>query len=214
VRFVGEPVAVVVARNRYLAEDAAEHVQVRYEPLPVVLDPERALENGAPVLHEAVGSNLAGHRRLVYGDPDRAFREAEVVLDERFTFPKYGSTPIETYGVIATWDPLDGVCTVWSNFMGPFIMHPLTRACWGWPRTSCASSSHPTSGLVRHQVVDLPVHRADRAGGDANRRAGQVDRGPARAPAGVVEWDGSGRVPRGRRQERRDDPRHAVPVAR
>src|SRR5437762_14169951 len=65
-RFVGEPVAVVVARSRYLAEDAAEAVVVHYEPLPAVVDVERALEPGAPVLHEAVGSNLAGHRPLVY----------------------------------------------------------------------------------------------------------------------------------------------------
>src|SRR5919204_3152532 len=69
VRFVGEPVAVVVARDRYLAEDAAEAVVVDYEPLPAVVDPERALDADAPVLHDAVGSNLAGHRRVVYGDP-------------------------------------------------------------------------------------------------------------------------------------------------
>src|SRR5947209_10140856 len=131
VRFVGEPVAVVVAKNRYIAEDAADLVRVDYDPLPVVVDPERALDSAAPILHEAVGSNLAGNRRLVYGDPDRAFREADVVLTERFTFPKYGSTPIETYGVIARWDPLAGVCTVWSNFMGPFIMHPLTARVLG-----------------------------------------------------------------------------------
>src|SRR5919198_3246358 len=112
-RFVGEPVAVVVARDRYLAEDAAERVVVEYEPLPTVIDPERALEPDAPVLHEAVGANLAGYRRLVYGDPDRAFREADVVLKERFRFPKYGSTPIATDGVVATWEPLEGVCTVW-----------------------------------------------------------------------------------------------------
>lgn len=125
-RFVGEPVAVVVARDRYVAEDAAERVVVDYEPLPAVVDPERALEPSAPVLHEAVGTNLASHRRLVYGDPERAFAEADVVIRERFRFPKYGSTPIETYGIIARWDALDGVLTVWSNFMGPFIMHPLT----------------------------------------------------------------------------------------
>jgi 2-furoyl-CoA dehydrogenase large subunit len=132
-RFVGEPVAVVVARDRYLAEDAADAVVVDYEPLPAVVDPERALDADAPVLHEAVGSNLAGHRRLVYGDPDGAFREAEVVIRERFKFPKYGSTPIETYGLIARWDALDGVVTVWSNFMGPFIMHPLTARVLGLP---------------------------------------------------------------------------------
>jgi 2-furoyl-CoA dehydrogenase large subunit len=133
VRFVGEPVAVVVARDRYLAEDAAEAVTVRYEPLPVVVDPERALEPDAPILHEAVGSNLAGHRRLVYGDPDRAFADAEIVIRDRFRFPKYGSTPMETYGIVASWDPVDGVLTVWSNFMGPFIMHPLTARVLGLP---------------------------------------------------------------------------------
>src|SRR2546422_1944188 len=130
-RFVGEPVAVVVARTRYLAEDAAEAVVVRCEPLPAVVDVERALEPDAPVLHEAVGSNLAGHRRLVYGDPDRAFAEADLVIRERFRYPKYSSTPIETYGVIAHWEPLEGAYTVWSNFMGPFIMHPLTARVLG-----------------------------------------------------------------------------------
>jgi 2-furoyl-CoA dehydrogenase large subunit len=125
VRFVGEPVAVVVARDRYLAEDAAEVVGVDYEVLPAVIDPEKALEPGAPILHDKVGTNLAGHRRLVYGDPDGAFADADVVVRERFKFPKYGSTPIETYGVIARWEPIDGVLTIWSNFMGPFIMHPL-----------------------------------------------------------------------------------------
>jgi 2-furoyl-CoA dehydrogenase large subunit len=132
-RFVGEPVAVVVARDRYLAEDAAEAVVVDYEPLPAIVDVEKALEADAPVLHEQVGTNLAGHRRLVYGDPDRAFREAEVVVRERFRFPKYGSTPIETYGIVARWDPLDGTLTIWSNFMGPFIMHPLVARVLGLP---------------------------------------------------------------------------------
>ena len=132
-RFVGEPVAVVVARNRYLAEDAAEAVVVHYEPLPAVVDVERALEPDAPVLHEAVGSNLAGRRRLVYGDPDRAFAEADLVISERFRYPKYSSTPIETYGVIARWEPLEGAYTLWSNFMGPFIMHPLTARALGVP---------------------------------------------------------------------------------
>src|SRR5262249_7064468 len=126
-RFVGEPVAVVVAGQaggagrgrRRRPEEGGGAVAVRYEPLPAVVDVERALEPDAPVLHEAVGSNLAGHRRLVYGDPDRAFAEADVVISERFRYPKYGSTPIETYGVIARWDPLEDAYTLWSNFMGP-----------------------------------------------------------------------------------------------
>src|SRR5215467_13813697 len=132
-RFVGEPVALVVARDRYTAEDAADHVVVRYEPLPAVVDPEKALDPDAPILHEAVGTNLANNRRLVYGDPDRAFAEAEVVIRERFRFPKCGSTPIETYGLVARWDALDQLLTIWSNFMGPFIMHPLVSRVLGVP---------------------------------------------------------------------------------
>src|SRR5208337_508736 len=125
VRYVGEPVAVVVARDRYLAEDALDLIEVEYEPLEAVVDPELALKSGAPLLHEAVGSNLACHRTLRYGDPERAFIEADVVIRARFRFPKYSSTPIETYGVIASYEPTTGVLSVWSNFMGPFVMHSL-----------------------------------------------------------------------------------------
>src|SRR2546426_5281146 len=146
VRFVGEPVAVIVAKSRYVAEDAADLVRVHYEPLPGVVDPERALEPDAPILHEAVGTNLAGHRRLVYGDPDRAFSEAEVVIKERFRLPKYGPTPIETYGVIAKWDPLDGVCTVWSNFMGPFTRSPLPARVLGLPENKLRFIVPPNIG--------------------------------------------------------------------
>ncbi|MGA7869841.1 MAG: xanthine dehydrogenase family protein molybdopterin-binding subunit [Candidatus Binatus sp.] len=125
VRYVGEPVAVVVARDRYLAEDALDLIEVEYEPLEAVVDPELALQSGAPLLHEAVGSNLACHRKLRYGDPERAFLEADVVIRGRFRFPKYSSTPIETYGVIASYEPTTGVLSVWSNFMGPFVMHSI-----------------------------------------------------------------------------------------
>ena len=163
-RFVGEPVAVVVARNRYLAEDAAEAVVVHYEPLPAVVDVERALEPDAPVLHEAVGSNLAGHRRLVYGDPDRAFAEADVVIRERFRYPKYGSTPIETYGVIARWDPLEGVLHALVELHGAVHHAPAHRA--GARRAREQAALHRAAGhrrQLRHQVEHLPLHGADRA---------------------------------------------------
>jgi 2-furoyl-CoA dehydrogenase large subunit len=130
-RFVGEPVAVVVARDRYLAEDALDLIQVEYEPLPAVVDPEDALKPGAPILHENVGSNEACHREIVYGDVDGAFAGADVVIRERFRYPKYSSTPIETYGVVAAYDPTTGVLTITSNFMGPFILHALVARALG-----------------------------------------------------------------------------------
>jgi 2-furoyl-CoA dehydrogenase large subunit len=130
-RFVGEPIAVVVARNRYVAEDALDLIRVEYEPLPAVTEPEQALDPDSPVLHEEVGSNLASFRHMIYGDPDRAFKEADVVISERFRFPKYASTPIETYGIVADYEQADGILTIWSNFMGPFIMHPLVARVLG-----------------------------------------------------------------------------------
>jgi 2-furoyl-CoA dehydrogenase large subunit len=130
-RFVGEPVAVVVARDRYLAEDALDLIQVEYEPLPAVVDPEDALKPGAPILHESVGSNEACHREIVYGDVDGTFAGADVVIRERFRYPKYSSTPIETYGVVAAYDPTTGVLTITSNFMGPFILHALVARALG-----------------------------------------------------------------------------------
>jgi 2-furoyl-CoA dehydrogenase large subunit len=131
-RFVGEPVAVVVAESRYLAEDAAARVRVDYEPLPAVVDPERAVTDPeAPLLHEDVGSNVALHRLLDYGDVDAAWAEADVTVRERFVFPKYGSQPLETYGVIADWNPAEEVLTLWSNFHGPFSMHPVVAQALG-----------------------------------------------------------------------------------
>jgi len=125
-RFVGEPVAAVVATSRYVAEDALELIRVDYEPLPATVDPERSMERDAPVLHDQVGDNAALHRIMTYGDPEGAFREADLVISEKFRFPKYGSTPIETYAVIGQYDAGTGMLTIWSNFMGPFIMHPIT----------------------------------------------------------------------------------------
>ncbi|PSR34144.1 MAG: carbon monoxide dehydrogenase [Sulfobacillus benefaciens] len=130
VRYVGEPVAVVVARTRAIAEDAAAKIKVSYDPLPAVLGIEEALDPGSAVLHDALGHNVAVHRHLRYGDPDGAFKEAAHVVTGRYWYPKVSSTPIETYGVIATWEQGDTV-TIWANFQGPFSMHPVMARALG-----------------------------------------------------------------------------------
>ena len=139
VRFVGEPVAVVVARDRYLAEDAAEMVVGRLRA--AAGGGRRRSARSSRTRRSSTRRSARtspGNRRLVYGDPDRAFAEADVVVPRALPYPKYGSTPIETYGVIARWDPLDGVLTIWSNFMGPFIMHPLAARVLGAAREQAA----------------------------------------------------------------------------
>jgi 2-furoyl-CoA dehydrogenase large subunit len=128
-RFVGEPVAVAVARDRYVAEDALELVEVDYEPLPAVVDQEVALAPEAPILHEDVGSNLCLRRTFSFGEVARAFAEADIVVRERFRFPRYSHFPMETYGVVASFEPASGMLTIWANFQGPFIIHTvLARA--------------------------------------------------------------------------------------
>jgi len=125
-RYVGEGVAVVVAEDRYLAEDALQAIRVDYDPLPAVVDVEKAIEESAPILHPKVGTNLINHRKLRYGDPDTAFAEADVIVGEKYFFPKYSSTPLETFAVIAEYEPAEDIFTVWSNFQGPFTMHPVS----------------------------------------------------------------------------------------
>ena len=125
-RYVGEGVAVVVAEDRYLAEDALQALRVDYDPLPAVVDVEKAIEESAPILHPKVGTNLINHRKLRYGDPDTAFAEADVIVGEKYFFPKYSSTPMETFAVIAEYEPAEDIFTVWSNFQGPFTMHPVS----------------------------------------------------------------------------------------
>lgn len=124
-RYSGEPVAVVVAKDRYIAEDALALIDVDYEPLPAVVDQEEALEPGAPVLHEEVGNNIANHRLLHWGDTDSAFKEADYIVSQRFIFPKYSSTPMETFAIVASYERFSGVLTVRSNFHGPFTLHSV-----------------------------------------------------------------------------------------
>jgi CO/xanthine dehydrogenase Mo-binding subunit len=106
-RFVGEPVAAVAATSRYLAEDALEQIAVDYEPLPAVVDPVAAMAPGSPLVHEAKGTNVAFQRRFVWGDVEAAFREADRVFRESFRWHRLGANPMETYGVIAHWDPIE-----------------------------------------------------------------------------------------------------------
>jgi 2-furoyl-CoA dehydrogenase large subunit len=124
-RYAGEPVAAVAAENRYLAEDAAELVVADYEPLDAVVTVDDALDPAKPVLHEQVGSNVVVDRTLRYGDPDSAFARADFVVTETLRWERYSSTPIETYGVVADYEPASGLLTMWANFMGPMTLLPV-----------------------------------------------------------------------------------------
>ncbi len=133
VRYVGEPVAVVVASSRHLAEDAAELVEVSYDQLPSVVDVREAMEADAPLLHEQAGTNVATDRHMEFGEVEELFARAHAVVKGSFSFPRYSSTPIETYGVVARWEADAGGdrVTAWCNFHGPFTMQPVIAGALG-----------------------------------------------------------------------------------
>jgi carbon-monoxide dehydrogenase large subunit len=109
-RYVGEPLAVVVADDPYRARDALELIGVDYDPLPAVTDVEAALAPGAPLLHEELGTNVAAEWSQRVGDPDAAFRTAEVVVRTRFRLSRGGAHPLEPRALVAEW--ADGRLTV------------------------------------------------------------------------------------------------------
>lgn len=114
VRYVGDPVAVVVAESRYLAEDALELIEVEYEQLGVVTDPREAMRPSAPTLHENVPDNIAANFQVNVGDVERAMAEAELVLEEEFSTQRHAAVPLETRGLVAEFDPASAVLTVWG----------------------------------------------------------------------------------------------------
>ncbi len=122
VRYVGEPVAMVVADNRYLAEDAAELVEIEYEPLVPVVDPLRALTEREALVHREWGDNVALRREISVGDVESAFREAAVVIRGTYRTQRYTGIPMECRGVIADFNPATGELTVWSSTQIPHLI--------------------------------------------------------------------------------------------
>ena len=146
VRYVGEPVAIVVAEDRYVAEDAMELVQVEYEALQAFSDPVAATAEDASLLHQEVGSNVVHHRTFKYGDPEAAFETADNVISLAWRYPRYSSTPMETYGLVANFEQQPDRYTIWSNFQGPFILHALMTGALGVPGNRLRLVTSPHSG--------------------------------------------------------------------
>jgi carbon-monoxide dehydrogenase large subunit len=122
VRYVGEPVAVVVAADRYAAEDALELIRVEYEELPAVADAARALEPGAPRVHDNLDSNLAARTVQTIGDVGPGFRAADLVVRERLAISRGGGGMLETRGVLAAWDARARRLQVWSSTQAPHLI--------------------------------------------------------------------------------------------
>ncbi|HEY4572726.1 MAG TPA: xanthine dehydrogenase family protein molybdopterin-binding subunit, partial [Thermoanaerobaculia bacterium] len=119
IRQLGEPIAVVVAVSRYVAEDALPDIEVEYESLPAVVDLEKALAPGAPLVHEDVGSNLAAYVPQKKGNYEAAKAKADVVIRRRFHYDRGAAAAIENRGVVAQWDARAQKLTIWDTTQAP-----------------------------------------------------------------------------------------------
>ena len=134
VNFVGEPVVAVIASDRYTAADAAELVEVDYEELPVITDPEKAIEDDSPLVHEAIGTNVCVVSPI--GDAaaaDRAFAEADVVVRQRMINQRLIPNAIEPRGAIAEYAPGPETLTLWTSTQIPHLVKFLLAATVRFP---------------------------------------------------------------------------------
>jgi carbon-monoxide dehydrogenase large subunit len=121
----GQPVVLIAAETRALAEDAAELVSIEWEPLPAVGDQTQAIAAGAPVIHDALGDNIAFDFSIEKGEPAKAFAEADLVIEENLRFERQMAMTLEGRGLIADFNPGDGTLTVTHSHQSPFQMQQI-----------------------------------------------------------------------------------------
>src|SRR5205823_49459 len=133
VYFVGHPVAVVVAADRYSARDALDLIEVDYEPLPVVSDPEAALAKDSPLTHPDMGTNVAFTWSLANGDLDAAFKQADLVIRQRMIHQRLIPMAIEPRGCVASWHPGELSLTLYTSTQIPHLIRTLLPGMIGVP---------------------------------------------------------------------------------
>ena len=121
----GEAVCAVVARTRAEAEDACALIDVDYEALGVVTDPETALDPATPVIHPELADNLTFERSLVAGDPDNGFAEADAIAEAKFVFGRHTGVTNEPRAIVADWNPGEQRLTVYQGTQAPHMMQNL-----------------------------------------------------------------------------------------
>ena len=131
VYFVGHPVAVVVATDKYLARDAAEKIEIDWDVLPAVADPEKAIAAGAPPVHPEWPDNVAFNYHQEGGDVDKAFAEAEVVVKQRITSQRLIPAAMETRGVVAEWRAADRQLNLYTSTQVPHLVRTLVAGMLG-----------------------------------------------------------------------------------
>jgi aerobic carbon-monoxide dehydrogenase large subunit len=122
VRHVGEPLVIVIAESRYIAEDALDDIDVELEQLPAVVDLEQGLSAGSALVHEDLGTNVSSHVRQTKGNYAAAAAKADRIIKRRFRYEHGISSPIETRGVVAQWDGRANQMTIWDTTQAPVFV--------------------------------------------------------------------------------------------
>ncbi|MBI4468554.1 MAG: xanthine dehydrogenase family protein molybdopterin-binding subunit, partial [Acidobacteria bacterium] len=133
VRYVGEPVAVVVASDRYAARDAMDLIEVEYEPLDPVIDPEESIQPGAPVLHDRWDNNTAFVFKYDHGDVEKAFSSADKTIRQRIVNQRLIPCAMEPRGVLAQYAPGERLLTLWSSTQIPHLLKTQVAVMLGFP---------------------------------------------------------------------------------
>jgi carbon-monoxide dehydrogenase large subunit len=167
-KYAGEPVAVVLATSHGRAQDALERIEVDYESLPAVMDLEKAVEGGAPLVHEDLGTNLCVEISGRAGDPDRAFREADGVVSARLVQPRLIPSPLEPRAVVASYERGTGNMTLWLSTQAPHLERSAVVDVLGFPENKlrviavdvgggfgCKIDTYPETILAAHLSMQL-----------------------------------------------------------
>src|SRR5438270_925416 len=133
VYFVGHAVAIAIANDPYVARDAIDVIEVDYEPLPVVVNAEDAIEAGGALTHPDLGTNVAYTHTMGGGDLDEAFRQADRVIAQRIVHQRLTPMPIEPRGVVASFHPGEGTLTLWTSTQIPHLLRTLLPGMIGVP---------------------------------------------------------------------------------
>jgi carbon-monoxide dehydrogenase large subunit len=150
VSYVGEAVALVLAKDRYVAEDAAALVRVDYDVLPAISDCRAALASGAPAVRRELNTNLAASYSVAYGDIGAAFAKATHVFHEELWQHRGAAHPIEGRGILAEWRDADGTITVWASTQKAHDLFQSLTFLLGLDESGCGWQL-PTSGAASVQ---------------------------------------------------------------
>jgi carbon-monoxide dehydrogenase large subunit len=156
VRYVGDAVAVAVAENSYQAYDALDLIDVDYEPLPAVVDPEKAALEGAPQLHPDIPKNQAFHWVVAGGDIDAAFKSAEVVVKERIIQQRLIPTAIEPRSAVAQFVQATGELTLWNTTQNPHIVRFVGSLVTGIPEDRLRVIAPEVGGGFGSKIAQYP----------------------------------------------------------